>query len=115
VGAASIQEYQLEVSIEILGMIVIGGLGSVAGSFTGAAFVLLLPILISASLTALGHTLGSQMSIRADVLANARHIVFGLLILTFLVKEPEGLIRLGQRIAAWRSARGRNQLRNLEA
>jgi branched-chain amino acid transport system permease protein len=101
VGAASVQEYQLDVSIEILGMIIIGGLGTVLGSYLGAAFVLLLPILLSTSLTAFGRTLGAHVMVPADILANARHIVFGVLILLFLVREPDGLARLWRRAAAW--------------
>jgi len=64
---------------------------------------------------ALGHALGSHVSIRADVLANARYIVFGLLILLFLVKEPEGLVRLWQRLAAHLTRRAGGEVRNLEA
>ncbi|MYH38204.1 MAG: branched-chain amino acid ABC transporter permease [Rhodospirillaceae bacterium] len=39
VGAANVQEYELELSIQILGMIIIGGLGSILGSYLGAAHV----------------------------------------------------------------------------
>ncbi len=93
VGAANIQEYSLDLSIQILGMVIIGGMGSIAGSFLGAGFVTLMPILINVSLRAgyrlIGNTLVSSM-----VLANVEHVVFGALILFFLIVEPRGLARL---------------------
>lgn len=100
VGAASAQEYELQVSIGILGMIIIGGLGSVLGSYLGAAFITLLPILISASMQ-YGARLIGRPAVVADVLANAEHIVFGVLILYFLIKEPQGLARLWERFAEY--------------
>ena len=116
VGAASVQEYQLEVSMEILGMIIIGGLGTVLGSYLGAAFVVLLPILISTSLTAFGRVLGTHMTVPADILANTRLVVFGVLILFFLVKEPAGLARLWRRAVEWLArSKKENAARNLEA
>lgn len=98
VGAANVQEYELQVSIGILGMIIIGGLGSVLGSYLGAAFITLLPILISVSMQH-GARLIGHPAVLADVLANAEHVVFGLLVLYFLIKEPQGLARLWERFA----------------
>jgi branched-chain amino acid transport system permease protein len=97
-GAASVQEYELEVSIEILGMIIVGGLGSVLGSYLGAAFILLLPILIAFGMHQAGRLLGTE-HVSVDLLANAEHIVFGALVLFFLIKEPQGLARLWHRLA----------------
>jgi branched-chain amino acid transport system permease protein len=106
VGAANVQEYSLDLSIQILGMVIIGGMGTVTGSFLGAGFVTLMPILINVSLGAVyrlvGHTLVSSM-----VLANVEHVVFGTLILIFLIVEPRGLARLvsasAARLSGWRS------------
>jgi len=103
-GAASVQEYELEISIEILGMIIIGGLGSVLGSYLGAVFILLLPILISFAMQQLTTLIGHS-NVSAAVLANAEHIVFGVLVLYFLVKEPHGLARLWKRFASWLDAK----------
>ena len=99
-GAASVQEYELDISIKILGMIIVGGLGSVLGSFLGAGFIMLLPILI-AILMQKAAVLVGRTPAAVDTLANAEHIVFGALVLYFLIKEPQGLAKLWRRFAAW--------------
>jgi len=99
-GAASVQEYELDVSIKILGMIIIGGLGSVLGSFLGAAFILLLPILIAVAMQRVAALTGGG-TVSVDILANAEHVVFGALILFFLIREPQGLAKLWFGLASW--------------
>lgn len=99
-GAASVQEYELDVSIKILGMIIVGGLGSVLGPFLGAAFIMLLPILIAVLMQKVAVLLGGAPA-AVDTLANAEHIFFGALVLYFLIKEPQGLAKLWDRFAAW--------------
>jgi branched-chain amino acid transport system permease protein len=76
-------------SFQVLFIVIIGGLGSVAGSFLGAAFIVLLPVLLD-------HVARGvlQGSLDAGNLENAQKMVFGSLILLFLIKEPEGLARL---------------------
>ena len=103
-GAASVQEYELDVSIKILGMIIVGGLGSVMGSFLGAAFIMLLPILIGLGMHHVAALVGRSVA-SVDILANAEHIVFGSLVLFFLIKEPHGLARLWQRLTDWIDAK----------
>jgi branched-chain amino acid transport system permease protein len=91
-GAANIEEFHVMVSFQILGMIIIGGLGTVLGSFFGAGFMVLLPILINQSL-------GSFMEVvPSDILANIEAIIFGGLIVLFLIVEPYGMARLWQTI-----------------
>jgi len=99
-GAASVQEYELDVSIKILGMIIVGGLGSVLGSWLGAAFITLLPILIAILMQKAAVAVGGSPA-AVDTLANAEHVVFGALVLYFLIKEPQGLAELWNRLAAW--------------
>jgi branched-chain amino acid transport system permease protein len=99
-GAASVQEYELDVSIKILGMVIVGGLGSVLGSFLGAGFIMLLPILIAVLMQKAAAALGGAPA-AVDTLANAEHIVFGALVLYFLIKEPQGLAKLWHRLAGW--------------
>ena len=99
VGAANVQEYELELSIQILGMIIIGGLGSILGSYLGAAFIALLPIAISIGMHNLYGIVGGEI-VSAAVLANAEHVVFGVLIVLFLIFEPLGLGHIWRRFSA---------------
>jgi branched-chain amino acid transport system permease protein len=76
-------------SFQVLFIIIIGGLGSVSGSFLGAAFLVLFPVFLDQAAQAL-----FSGSLDAGNLENAQKVVFGSLILFFLIKEPEGLARL---------------------
>jgi branched-chain amino acid transport system permease protein len=96
-GIANYEQFQITVSIEYLAMIIIGGLGSVLGSIFGAAFVTLLPILIRYTMEAFGGLLFSQQTV-LNTIPNLRLILFGALIILFLVVEPEGLNRLWRNI-----------------
>ena len=88
-GTIEANGLDLSRSFQILFIIIIGGLGSLAGSFIGAAFIVLLPILLSFLGTAFfGQTIDQAL------LQNLQKIIFGGLIIFFLIKEPEGLIRL---------------------
>jgi branched-chain amino acid transport system permease protein len=88
VGAANIEEFNVMVSFAMMGMIIVGGLGSVLGSFLGAGFFVMLPIGIN-------QFLGSFMDVvPADILANIESIIFGGLIVFFLIVEPYGMARL---------------------
>jgi branched-chain amino acid transport system permease protein len=69
-------------------MIIIGGVGSVLGSFLGAAFIVLLPVMLNM----FGHFLGLPTSFAS----NLELMVFGALIVFFLIVEPHGLARLWQ-------------------
>jgi branched-chain amino acid transport system permease protein len=90
--AANIEEYTLVISIRLLGMIIIGGMGSILGAYLGAAFVVLLPVAISTAMVAVGRVSGGLVT--TDVRANAELVIFGGLILFFLIVEPLGLARL---------------------
>lgn len=91
-GTVEPHGFDLNRSFQVLFIIIIGGLGSVSGNFFGAAFIVLLPIL-------LGHVsaLLPVGLIDSGQLENIQKILFGALIITFLIKEPEGLARLWQR------------------
>ena len=89
-GSAETQAFDINQSFLVLFMIIIGGLGSILGSFLGVAFIDLVPIF----LTNLPHWLGVNLSVA--LLKQIELMVFGLLILFFLIVEPHGLARLWQ-------------------
>jgi branched-chain amino acid transport system permease protein len=78
-------------------MIIIGGLGSVLGSIFGAAFITVLPIATRIFLNQFGGLIFSAATI-ANMVSDLRLILFGSLIILFLVAEPEGLSRLWRNI-----------------
>jgi branched-chain amino acid transport system permease protein len=88
VGAANIEGFSVMVSFSLVGMIIIGGLGTLLGSFLGAAFFVLMPLGINQSLAAFMDVVPS------DILANIELIIFGGLIVFFLIVEPYGMARL---------------------
>ena len=80
--------FSIDRSFQLLFMVIIGGLGSIMGSFFGAAFIVFLPLLLNQ----VPHWLGIPISV-----ATASHLefmIFGALIVFFLVVEPHGLARL---------------------
>jgi len=96
-GIANYEQFQIDVSIDYLAMVIIGGLGSVLGSVYGAIFVTLLPIATRLFLEQFGHVLFPGADL-LNVIPNLRLVIFGSLIIFFLVVEPEGLNRLWRNI-----------------
>jgi branched-chain amino acid transport system permease protein len=99
-GIANYEQFQIGVSIDYLAMIIIGGLGSVLGSIFGAIFVTLLPIAIRYSMEAFGGIFFSQATV-LNLIPNLRLVLFGALIIGFLIVEPEGLNRLWRNIRSY--------------
>jgi branched-chain amino acid transport system permease protein len=87
-GTVEPEAYNLDLSFRILFMIIIGGVGSILGSFLGAAFIILLPILL--------NILAHGLLLPTSVASNLELMVFGALIIFFLIVEPHGLARLWQ-------------------
>jgi branched-chain amino acid transport system permease protein len=96
-GIANYEQFQLTVSIDYLAMIIIGGLGSILGSILGAIFVTLLPIATRWFLESAGTLFFSSADLLNSI-SNLRLIMFGVLIIFFLVVESEGLNRLWRNI-----------------
>jgi branched-chain amino acid transport system permease protein len=84
--------FSVDLSFKLLFMVIIGGMGSIMGSFFGAAFIVVLPIALNQFLPMLGAALG--MSISTTVTSHAELIIFGALIVWFLIVEPHGLAKL---------------------
>ena len=99
-GIANYEQFQINVSIDYLAMIIIGGLGSVLGSILGAIFVTLLPIATRLGLEGIGSLIFSQADL-ANIIPNLRLVMFGGLIILFLALEPEGLNRLWRNILSY--------------
>jgi branched-chain amino acid transport system permease protein len=96
-GIANYEQFQIGVSIDYLAMIIIGGLGSVLGSVFGAFFVTLLPIVIRYAMEAFGGLFFAPQTV-LNLIPNLRLMLFGALIIFFLIVEPEGLNRLWRNI-----------------
>ena len=91
-GTVEPHGFDLSRSFQVLFIIIIGGLGSVLGNVLGAAFIVLFPILLGNLFAWLPAGL-----MDAGQLENIQKMLFGALIITFLIKEPEGLARRWQR------------------
>ncbi len=96
-GIANYEAFQINVSIDYLAMIIVGGLGSVLGSVLGAIFVTILPIAIRIFVETFGGYFWETGALSA-IAASMRLVIFGVLIIVFLVVEPEGLARLWRNI-----------------
>ncbi len=82
--------FNIDRSFSLLFMIIIGGLGSILGSFLGAAFITILPLFLNQ----LPSTLGLDLS--TAFVSHLEFMIFGVLIVFFLIVEPHGLARLWQ-------------------
>ena len=80
--------FNIDRSFQILFMVIIGGLGSILGSFLGAAFILILPIVLDQ----IPHALGAPISV--ETVSLLVFVVTGALICWLLIVEPRGFARL---------------------
>lgn len=97
-GAVEVGEaFGINKSFLVLFMVIIGGLGSIFGSFAGAAFLVLLPVLLK-------NTLVGGLGWPTDLAAHLEFIIVGALIIIFLIAEPHGLAQL------WRVAKEKLRL-----
>jgi len=95
-GTVEPHGFDLDRSFQVLFIVIIGGLGSVEGSYLGAAFIVLLPVALD--------NLASRFfagTIDPGHLENLQKMLFGGLIILFLIKEPRGLARLASRARLW--------------
>ena len=89
-GSVQTEAFGIEVSFQVLFMVIIGGLGSIFGSIAGAAFITVMPIF----LTNAPHLLG--LDVPTDVQKDLEGMIFGAMIIFFLIVEPSGFARLWQ-------------------
>ena len=88
------ERFTIDTSILYLAMIIIGGLGTISGSFFGAAFMMLLPAAINTA----GRALQGTAPAVAAILPSVQQAVFGVVIILFLVLEPQGLAKLWRNV-----------------
>lgn len=91
-GAWEPSAFSVDMSFRLLFMVIIGGLGSIMGAFLGAGFIVLLPIFLTNVLPPLFGLFGLRVS-TADI-SHLEFMIFGALIVWFLIVEPHGLARL---------------------
>ncbi len=91
-GAWEPAAFSVEISFRLLFMVIIGGMGSIMGAFFGAAFIVVLPIFLSQFLPAVAGLFGVDLSTAAA--SHAELMIFGALIVWFLIVEPHGLAKL---------------------
>jgi branched-chain amino acid transport system permease protein len=96
-GIANYEQFLIIVSIELLAMVIIGGLGSVLGTIFGVIFIQTLPIWLRVLVEGAGGIFFDVSGIKY-LLAMIQEIMFGVLIIFFLVVEPEGLKKLWNNI-----------------
>jgi len=89
-GAAEPSSFSINLSFQVLFMAILGGLGSLIGSFFGAAFIWILPVALRALLPSLGFEVG------AETVQHLTSMIVGALIILFLIVEPHGLAKLWQ-------------------
>jgi len=89
-GNAESESFNINQSFLVLFMVIIGGLGSLLGSFFGAALIYGLPIVLRMLKEGLG------IAVTSATLENINFIILGTLIILFLIAEPNGLARLWQ-------------------
>ena len=87
-GAWEPLAFDVNRSFQLLFMVIIGGLGSLLGSFLGAAFIVILPLVLNQ----LPGWLGIPLS--TATISHMEFMIFGALIIFFLIVEPHGLARL---------------------
>lgn len=93
----SSEQFTIGVSIQYLAMIIIGGLGSIIGSIYGAVFMVLLP----EALTLITSKLSWVYPNISDFILSIQEGVFGLIIVIFLIFEPDGIAHRWRLIKAY--------------
>ena len=91
-GAWEPAAFSVDLSFRLLFMVILGGMGSIMGGFFGAAFIVVLPIFLSQFLPALALLVGVEMS--TATVSHIELMLFGALIVWFLIVEPHGLAKL---------------------
>jgi branched-chain amino acid transport system permease protein len=95
-GFVSVEAFSLFLSIQYVAMVIIGGMGSILGALLGAGFVTLFPYAIEAAIQVL-----PTPERYANLVFAFNYAAFGLVMVLFLLFEPEGLVGIWRRIRDW--------------
>jgi branched-chain amino acid transport system permease protein len=95
-GFVSAEAFSLYLTIQYVAMVIIGGMGSLLGAILGTVFVVLFPYVIDAVTALLG--IAGRL---ASVIFAVNYAAFGLVMILFLVFEPQGLVGLWRRMQSW--------------
>jgi branched-chain amino acid transport system permease protein len=90
--AVTPEQFSFNVSIQLVAMVLVGGLGSAIGGFLGAGFVLLVPIFLTNMVTWLAAI--GWIAVSANLIAHVPLMIYGALIIGFLLFEPLGLAKI---------------------
>ncbi|QXL83336.1 branched-chain amino acid ABC transporter permease [Comamonas sp. NLF-1-9] len=90
--AVTPSQFNFDVTIQLVAMALVGGLGSVIGGFLGAGFVLLVPIVLLNLIAWLAGT--GWLSISTSMMAHIPLMLYGAMIIGFLLFEPLGLAKI---------------------
>ena len=93
-GVAHVDEFHFGWSLRVLGAVIIGGMGSMIGSFFGTGFIVVFPFMLNRALVALADATG--LPITLGIITGIEFMVFGALMIIFLVFEPHGLAKIYQ-------------------
>lgn len=85
--------FDIKLSFKILFMVILGGLGTINGAFIGAAFILLFPVLLNSVGNNVFHG-----AVDATIISSIEQVVFGVLIIVFMIYEPLGMAKLWETI-----------------
>ena len=85
--------FDIKLSFKILFMCILGGLGTINGAFIGAAFILLFPVLLNSVGNNVFHG-----AIDATIISSIEQVIFGLLMIIFMIYEPLGMAKLWETI-----------------
>jgi branched-chain amino acid transport system permease protein len=100
-GFVSVEGFDILLSIQFLGMIIIGGLGSVMGSLMGTAFMVLLPEVMEGTMSLVASTSWGNIPAIVNGLPYLKQMAIGAAIILFLIFDPDGLAHRWHLIKAY--------------
>jgi branched-chain amino acid transport system permease protein len=114
VGVVNYESINLDVTVQYVAMIIIGGIATISGSIIGAIFVVMLPFVVQALVPLIPTWFLFYDQITGNVFA-VQSILYGLAIIIFMRVAPRGLVSLFRRLGTWLIALVTRSGKNQEA